>query len=138
MQKARLGVSVGLLGSAMYLISLFSGFLPAVVLAGYVLLCEQNVWLKRCAVMAVSLLVFFSLLQAPFQLIPNTSSMVNNLIFTLSGGLGALSTATVFTTIAGSVEIIKKVIFIILGIKALKQKTIAVPVIDRLIQEHMV
>ena len=43
MQKARLGVSVGLLGSAMYLISLFSGFLPAVVLAGYVLLCEQNV-----------------------------------------------------------------------------------------------
>ena len=138
MQKAGLGVSVGLLGSAMYLISLFSGFLPAVVLAGYVLLCEQNVWLKRCAVKAVSLLVFFSLLQAPFQLIPNTSSMVNNLIFTLSGGLGALSTATVFTTIAGSVEIIKKVIFIILGIKALKQKTIAVPVIDRLIQEHMV
>ena len=49
-----------------------------------------------------------------------------------------MSTATVFTTIAGSVEIIKKVIFIILGIKALKQKTIAVPVIDRLIQEHMV
>ena len=138
MQKARLGVSVGLLGSAMYLISLVSGFLPAVVLAGYVLLCEQNVWLKRCAVKAVALLVFFSLLQAPFQLIPNTSSMVNNLIFTLSGGLGALSTATVFTTIAGSVEIIKKVIFIILGIKALKQKTIAVPVIDRLIQEHMV
>ncbi len=44
MQKARLGVSVGLLGSAMYLISLFSGFLPAVVLGGYVFLCEQNVW----------------------------------------------------------------------------------------------
>ena len=50
MQKTRLGISVGLLGAAIYFMGLFSGYLLAVLLAGYVLLFEENSWLRKNAV----------------------------------------------------------------------------------------
>ena len=53
MQKTRLGISVGMLGAAVYLTGLFSGYLVALLMAGYVLLCEENGWLKRSVIKAV-------------------------------------------------------------------------------------
>ena len=53
MQKTRLGISVGMLGAAVYLTGLFSGYLVAILMAGYVLLCEENGWLKRSVIKAV-------------------------------------------------------------------------------------
>ena len=50
MQKTRLGISVGMLGAAIYLTGLFSGYVVAVLMAGYVLLFEENSWLRRSAV----------------------------------------------------------------------------------------
>lgn len=45
MQKTRLGISVGMLGAAIYLTGLFSGYLVVVLMVGYVLLFEENSWL---------------------------------------------------------------------------------------------
>ena len=53
MQKAKLGISVGLLGAAIYFTSLFSGYLVPVILTGYVLLFEENDWLRKNAVKAM-------------------------------------------------------------------------------------
>ena len=57
MQKTKLGISVGLLGAAIYFTSLFSGYLVPVILTGYVLLFEENDWLRKNAVKAVALSV---------------------------------------------------------------------------------
>ncbi len=46
MQKTKLGVSVALMGAALYFLGLFSGYVALIILAGYVLLMEENVWLK--------------------------------------------------------------------------------------------
>ena len=74
MQKTRLGISVGMLGAAIYLTGLFSGYVVAVLMAGYVLLFEENSWLRRSAVKAVSLMVFFSFITVLINLIPNAIS----------------------------------------------------------------
>ena len=50
MQKAKLGISVGLLGAAIYLTALSGSLLGLLVLAGYVLLVEDNQWLRLSAV----------------------------------------------------------------------------------------
>lgn len=138
MQKTKLGITVGLLGSAMYFTGLFAGFLPAIILAGYVLIYEQNEWLRRCAVKVVSLMILFSLLGTLLKLIPDACNIVNNLIFTVSGGLGMLSVTRIFTALANGIDVAEKVVFVGLGLKALSQGTIVIPVIDRLIKEHMV
>ena len=106
MQKTRLGISVGLLGAAIYFMGLFSGYLLAVLLAGYVLLFEENSWLRKNAVKAMSVMAVFSL---------------SNLI---SAAVAALN-------------IIEKLLIIGLGVKALTQGTIAVPVVDNLINKYM-
>ncbi|MFR5908747.1 MAG: hypothetical protein ACLUFT_10550 [Gemmiger formicilis] len=49
MQKAKLGISVGLLGAAIYLTALSGSLLGLLVLAGYVLLVEDNQWLRLSA-----------------------------------------------------------------------------------------
>lgn len=57
MQKTRMGISVGLMGAATYLCGLFGGLMVTVVIAGYILLFEENAWLKRAAVKSVALVV---------------------------------------------------------------------------------
>ena len=60
MQGTKLGISVGMLGAAIYFTGLFSGYIVPVLLVGYVLMFEENGWLRRSAVKAISLMVFFS------------------------------------------------------------------------------
>lgn len=78
MQKTRLGISAGLLGAAIYFVGLFSGYLVAVVLTGYVLLFEENSWLRKSAVKAVSVMALFSLLITVLNLVPNAISFIND------------------------------------------------------------
>ena len=60
MQKAKLGISVGLLGAAIYLTALSGSLLGLLVLAGYVLMVEDNQWLRLSAVKAVAVYLFFT------------------------------------------------------------------------------
>lgn len=78
MQKTRLGISAGLLGAAIYFVGLFSGYLVAVVLTGYVLLFEENSWLRKSAVKAVFVMALFSLLITVLNLVPNAISFIND------------------------------------------------------------
>lgn len=60
MQKTRMGISVGLMGAATYLCGLFGGLMVTVVIAGYILLFEENAWLKRAAVICGAASFLFS------------------------------------------------------------------------------
>lgn len=137
MQKTRLGISVGMLGAALYFMGLFSGYLVAVLMAGYILLFETNEWLKKAAVKAVSLLVFFSLLIAVINLIPNAISFIDNIAAIFGGNFSVVVLSRIVTVIVSALDIIEKILFIILGIKALNQGTISFPVVDKLISKYM-
>lgn len=85
MQKTRLGISVGLLGAAIYFMGLFSGYLLAVLLAGYVLLFEENSWLRKNAVKAMSVMAVFSLLITVLNLVPNAIGFINDVVSIFGG-----------------------------------------------------
>lgn len=137
MQKTKLGISVGLLGAAIYFTGLFSGYLVAVLLTGYVLLFEENGWLKKNAVKAVALMAFFSLLTVGINLIPNVLGVISDLlgIFDVHFSYGVVN--SIISVVIGIINLIERVLFILLGFKALNQGTIAVPVVDKLIGKYM-
>lgn len=137
MKQTKLGISVGLLGAAIYFMCLFSGYWVAVLLAGYILLFETNEWLKKAAVKAVSLLVFFSLFVTVINLIPNAISFINNIAAVFGGNFSVGVLSRIVTVIVSVLDIIEKILFILLGIKALNQGTIIVPVVDKLINKYM-
>ena len=137
MKKTRLGVAVGLLGAAVYLTGLFGGYLAAIVLAGYVLLFEENEWLKKTAVKSVALLMLFSVLITGINLIPNAIGFVNSVVTIFGGSFYISFISNLVNAVTNALNIVEKILFIGLGIKALGQGTIAVPVVDNLIEKYM-
>lgn len=137
MQKTRLGISVGMLGAAIYLTDLFSGYLVAVLLTGYVLLFEENGWLKRSAVKSVSLMVFFSFITVLINLIPDAMNCIGYVASMFGGSFHVGFISNLVNAMTSAIDIIEKLLFIGLGVKALNQGTIAVPVVDKLVSKYM-
>lgn len=137
MQQTKLGISVGMLGAAIYLTGLFSGYVVAILMAGYVLLFEENGWLKRSAVKAVSLMVFFSFITILINLIPNAVSCIGYIAAMFGGSFHVGFISNLVSAVTSAIDIIEKLLFIGLGIKALNQGTIAVPVVDKLVSKYV-
>ncbi len=137
MQKTKLGISVGLMGAAVYFAALFGGYVAVAILAGYILICEDNEWLKKTAVKAAALMVCFSLLYTVIHLIPNVIDFINN-IFHIFGESFTLSPLTsAIAAVSSILDILEKVLFILLGASALNQRSFPLPVVDDLINKYM-
>ena len=85
MQKTKLGISVGLLGAVLYFMGIFSGYLLVVLLAAYVLVYEENGWLKQSAVRAVAILLVFSFGSTAVKLIPDAIDFIDNIAMIFGG-----------------------------------------------------
>ncbi len=137
MQKTKLGISVGLMGAIAYFAGLFSGYLVAVLIFGYIMLVEDNPWLRKTAVKSIVLLVTFSALSAVIGLIPDFISFVNT-IFNVFGSYFSLSVVTnILAVITSALSILKTVVFLVLGLKALNQGTLTIPVVDNMTNKNM-
>ncbi len=137
MQNTRLGIKVGLLGAALFFLGLFGGYTSLILMAGYILLFEENPWLRRSAVKAAILLVIFSFISTIINLVPDGIDVVVNFISMFNNNFYASSIKNFFSAIVGIVNIVEKVLFLGLGIKALNQGTIVIPWIDNLISKYM-
>lgn len=137
MQKTKLGISVGLLGAGLYFMGLFSGYMVTVLLAGYVLLCEDNEWLKKAAVKAIAVMVLFSFVSAIINLIPNAMSFVDYIVSMFGGSFYIGFISNLVNAVVTALNVIEKLLLLGLGVKALNQGTIAVPVVDGLINKYM-
>lgn len=137
MQKTRLGISVGLFGTLLYMAGLYGGYLITILLAGYVLLFEENEWLKKSAIKAVALMVLFSVVSSLIYLLPNVVNFIGDVIGVFGGGFYFSWLSNLANTIQSALNIIETILFIGLGVKALNQGDIAVPVVDKLIGKYM-
>lgn len=136
MEKTKLGISVGLMAAGIYLITLFGGLVPAVLLAGYVLLFEDSEWLKKNAVKAVLTYVMFSVASMVLNLIPNAINIIDYLLSAVGGSfrIGFLSNLVSAATLC--LTVLSRLLFLGLGLKALDGGTIRFAPADNLIEKH--
>lgn len=137
MQKTKLGISVGLLGAGLYFMGLFSGYMVTVLLAGYVLLFEDNEWLRKAAVKAISVMVLFSFIGTIVNLIPNAMNFIDYIVSIFGGNFYIAFISNLVNAVVTALNVIEKLLLLGLGVKALNQGTIAVPVVDGLINKYM-
>lgn len=137
MEKAKIGVSVGALAAMVYFSEICGGLLVAAILTGYILIAESNLWLRRSAVKAIVLIIVFSIINIIVNLLPDGISAIESLagMFRLSMNEFVISNLAFFIT--KIVDIIKNLLFLALGISALKQRTIVVAPIERLVDKCM-
>lgn len=76
MEKTKLGLSVTFMSALVYLVALFGGYTPLLLVAGYILIAEESILLKKTAVTAIVLAIVFSALSFVIGLIPETLSVL--------------------------------------------------------------
>lgn len=130
MQKTKLGISVGLMGFITYLACYFGGYIVAILLFGYILLVENNQWLRKTAVKALILTIAFSVLPEIIQLIPEAIEFIGKIVGLFGGNFHASIITGIINLLTSAIGLVKAVLFILLGIKALSQGSITVPIID--------
>lgn len=140
MLKTKLGISIAFLGAATYFLVAYTGISSWVTLliVAYVLYAEENEWLKKTVVKAVAVSLFFSILYFVVGWFDNVASIINIIIHWFD------KTADYFEIPARLTDLFRQiislasdVILVLLGVFALKMKTIKVPVVDALIDKYV-
>ena len=129
MEKAKIGVSVGALAAMVYFSGICGGLLVAAILTGYILIAESNLWLRRSAVKAIVLMIVFSVINTIVNLLPDGISAIESL-----AGMFRLS---MNEFVVSNLALIKNLLFLALGMSALKQRTIVIAPIERLVDKCM-
>ena len=133
MQKAKLGISVGLLGAAIYLTALSGSLLGLLVLAGYVLLVEDNQWLRLSAVKAVAVYLFFTFVIQAVGYVPDVLSIISDAGNLFNAYISVPVLNDIVTLVKDLIYLAEKIFLMVLGVKALNQGTVAVPFVDKLV-----
>ena len=137
MQKTRIGITVGALGAITFFAALFGGYMPAIILAGYALLFEENIWLRRSVIKAVVLMVFFSVVKTIINFIPDAVNLIGNAAAVFNGHFSLTKVTQITTVVSNGLNIVEKVLFLGLGFKALGQATIVIPFIDSRVSKYI-
>lgn len=135
--KTKLGISVAMFAAGTYLLGLFSGYLALLLIAGYVLICETDEWLKKAVIKALVVTVAFSLVSAIIGFIPNAISLVDGLVGIFGGNFSILFISRIISFINTLLSVFEKLLMLALAFLALDGKTIKLPVIDDFIEKHM-
>ena len=98
---------------------------------------EENAWLKKSVVKAIVLMVFFSVLVAVLNLVPDVIGFIGNIIAIFDGYFTIAIVSHIIAVLISAIDIAEKVLFLGLGVKALSQGTIAIPFIDTQVSKYM-
>lgn len=137
MQKTKLGISVGLMGAGLYFFGLIS-LIPAFLLAAYVLLREDNEWLKKTAVKMLVIVLAFGALNAGVGLIQDIFRVMDYVlgwIPFLHLSIGVPLNLDAILNYA--IYFIRDLVLILLGFKALSAGSMKVGFADKLVSKHM-
>ena len=136
MEKSRLGVKACLLGALSYWLAMFGGFIPTLLLAGYVLLLENDKWLKKSVLNAFILSVFFSVISGIISVFPDVIGLINSFFGIFAGHFYADGFSSFINLLLYIVSIAETIMFIILGFTSLKQKDITVPFVSKFVDKY--
>lgn len=144
MYKTKLGLSNCMVAGIIFLLALITTFYsasiifawPFVLLVAYVLLKEDDLWLKASAIKAVLVVLLFILVPVLFSFVNNFIEFINFFL--------RIANATPISdgwNIIGFFEmifdIIEKIFLLILSFLAFKGKTVKLPIIDNMIRKHL-
>ena len=133
-QKSKLGISVALLASGMFFLGIVN-YLALIAVAIYIFIREDNVWLKKTAVFAVVLVVFFAAVNFVLSTLSGLVSMFNlNIDFVVNP---VVVLTRLFSILSRIVNIADFVFLVVFGFMALGGKSIKIGFINKLCDKHM-
>jgi uncharacterized membrane protein len=118
MQRSKLGLPAGVAAALMYLVGLFGGYLAAIFAAGFILLQEEENFIRRAAVKTLLIMFAYSVLNVLILLLPDIIGIFQTLlaIFRVNFGTGIIDNiGSVFTQI---LSLMKTAMLLLLAVLA--------------------
>ena len=135
--KTKLGISIGLLGAAVYFVALFDGFLALTLIAGYILLFEEDAWLKKSAVKSFVILTVAALFRSLIAFIPDIINLINHLVGIFNQNFGIRPITSLINFVDTAIVIARKALLLLLGLQALTRHSTPIGPVDKIVDEHM-
>ncbi len=137
MEKTKLGISTALTAAILYCLGLFSGISVLTFAAiAYVLIKEEDKWLKKAAVRVAVLLFVFPLINVALGFVPDVLEVINQTLYIFSSGFDDSIVSDIVNIIKNIFYILKYILYILLAIAALLHKDSKVPVVDSVIDKN--
>ena len=135
MEKSKLGISVALLSAICWLLGYYGGYVAAALAIGYVLLKEENAWLKKSVLKLLVLMLTFSLASTVIYLLPTVLNLLYSFleIFNVHFYLSFID--RIMNFISNIVSFVKLVLFMSVAILPLLGKEVKLPVVDDLLNK---
>ncbi len=141
--KAKLGIHIGFFACIIFLVAQFGGLIPATLLVGYVLIREENDFLRMSAIKALLIVLVASVLNFTIGVIPDILFELFDKVSRIFGAdtpFGSLRAVAkieqVFDLFSWLVSTGKAILLLLLAILACWIKTVKLPVIDNMIGKY--
>lgn len=136
MKKAKLGISIGLLGAGMFWLACIN-IIPAVLLALYVLLKEDDEWLRKAAVKMMIVCITFGLLSVGVGMIQDAINALNSMVHWLQPIRTIVLPLNIDTVAQYAIQIIEDLVLIGMGFQAYHLSAMKNNYMDTIIENHM-
>ncbi|MGL4338375.1 MAG: hypothetical protein ACRCST_15940 [Turicibacter sp.] len=136
MQKMKLGLSLGVFAALVYFSAMIN-LIWLVLLVGFVLIFEQNEWLKRCVLKALLIVVCFSLFNVVIGMGDDLFLILNAVLTWFNAPFQLYWPFHLNIIFLKMASLIEALIFILLGFKALKQQDVKLPFIDKWLSQYI-
>lgn len=137
MEKTKLGLPAGLFGALIFAAAYFGGYTVLFLVAGYVLLCEEDLWLRRTAVKAVLVTVVFSVINLVLGLVPDLVGIVDDLFNVFGSYFSIPFISKVIILLQSVISLVRMLVFVLLGVMALSQNKMKLPVVDDFLEKNV-
>ena len=131
MEKTKLGLSVQVVSVLAFLLFLFGGYVPGLLLVGFVLICETNVDLKKTVVTALLLMIAFSAISTAINLLPNIYNAVVYLFRVFDEHPEADFVVEIFGFLDSALNLIKTFTFVVVVVRTILGKPLKLAFLDK-------
>lgn len=135
MEKSKLGISVCLLGMIVFLTG-YLGITALILVAGYILLKEENETLRKYAVYSVVIYIAFVLVTLCLGALNTVIDIINFRSWMYDSTIYSVI-RSILSTVGSIISLAEKAVFGLLALCALLGKTVKFGALDKLIEKHM-
>jgi len=135
--KTKLGVSVEMLAAAGCIVALAGGYVPFLLLFGYVLLKEDFVWLRKTYMKILVIMLFTSVVTAAAGFIPDVLDFFGSVAYMFNGYFDVAKFDTFFSLFSQAVLILKTATLLVMAACCLKMKNLGIKKLDDIVEREM-
>lgn len=135
MEKTKIGVSVAIASAAVYLLVLFGGYTAALLLLGYIFLCEQSKDLKVSVLTAVAVALAYSVGNTLLNLPTNLVAILDNFLSLFKIYVSMNDIYNFFNLLTNIWSLIKTVALVLLSVFAFIGKPVQLGFIKKIVAE---